>query len=72
MEPNIYDWIKMLRVASETDILWSKAGPQMLKTLGIKNAMPTPSMILARKRPRNISEADWRMALRRKLNGDTR
>lgn len=24
------------------------------------------------KRPRNISEADWRMALRRKLNGDTR
>jgi hypothetical protein len=23
-------------------------------------------------RPRNISEADWRMALRRKLNGDTR
>lgn len=28
--------------------------------------------ILAKPRPRNISEADWRMALRRKLNGDTR
>jgi len=27
---------------------------------------------LSRARPRNISEADWRIALRRKLNGDTR